>query len=29
MEPTEAQMRELASSSRDFARFLGEWEPSV
>ena len=29
LEPTEGQMRELASSSRDFARFLRVWEPSA
>lgn len=29
LEPTEAQMRELASSARDFAGFLRVWTPSV
>jgi hypothetical protein len=29
LEPTEPQMRELASSARDFAGFLRAWAPSV
>ena len=29
LEPTEPQMRELASSARDFAGFLRVWTPSV